>query len=68
MPERLYDCIVYADRALAEASQSTEPDRRAALIAQAQVSALQAVALEISRVGDRFADLVSVMEQAQRPG
>ena len=67
MPQNIYDCLAYSDRALAQASESTEPDR-AALIAQAQVSAIEAVAIAFARLGDRVEDLVSAVQQFQRSG
>ena len=65
MPENIFNCLAYSDDALAKASESTEPDR-AALIAQAQASAIEAVAIALARLGDRVEDLVSVVQQLQR--
>jgi hypothetical protein len=62
MPHSVYSCLEYSDRVLSQASQSTEPDR-AALIAQAQVAALQAVA---NAIRDLDNDLSEALRQAAR--
>jgi len=66
MPAYFSDCLTYSDRALDQASQSTEPERTA-LIAQAQVAAIQAVALALERLRDQAAEVASVVRQSQRP-
>lgn len=67
MPQKIYDCLVYSDRSLNQASQSTEPER-AALIAQAQVAAIQAAAIALERLRDQVSDITSAVQQFQRPG
>lgn len=66
MPRNVFDCLTYSDSALDQASQSTEPER-AALIAQAQVAAIQAVAIALERLRDQAADISSAIQQFQQP-